>query len=457
MEAVSKRTGGGIMDERVRVLYQLLARLPRCTADTPRASLPADGIYFFFEEGEHGELDGLAIDRVVRVGTHRVDGRFRDRIRQHYGNRSSLSGNKNGGVFRRHVGGALLRRENANDPRVTEWIRQGGESYPEVEEAVSRELRKHFSFVCVPVPKEAERLSLESGLIALLAQFPGAKPSRAWLGRFAADASIGTSGVWNTQHLSSEALSIDQLNRLVALAGGLDEPAAANPLEPLVVIPCGHAKIWAQFPGAGPTAAKDAYTGAPFVVNRRFAETFATRWVILSAKYGFVDPDFAIPESYDFTFKHKHPGLVQIATLRRQVTELGLGRFADVIVLGGSGYQDAARQAFAGTAANLHFPFAGLRQGPAMAAANEAVANGDPLFRKEPVAGRISPAAPRADTGRTPVVGADPSRAQAMGGREGLRKFPAGARRVDGPVRRCLFQLSDHASGSIVLLSGLID
>jgi hypothetical protein len=30
-------------------------------------------------------------------------------------------------------------------------------------------------------------------------------------------------------------------------------------------------------------------------VNRNLAEHFATRWVILSAKYGFIDPDHLIP------------------------------------------------------------------------------------------------------------------------------------------------------------------
>jgi hypothetical protein len=150
----------------------------------------------------------------------------------------------------------------------------------------------------------------------------------------------------------------------------------------LVVVPCGKGKIWDRHPGAGPTPAKDAYTGSPFKVNRRFAERFASRWVILSAKYGFIDPDFIIPEPYNLTFKKKGPGLVTEATLRRQVVALDLGALSDAIVLGGKEYQKAAQEALAGTETTLHFPFAGLQQGPAMAATNEAVARKDPFFRK---------------------------------------------------------------------------
>ena len=43
----------------------------------------------------------------------------------------------NGSVFRKNLGGALLRKKDPPDPRLTEWLRQGGESFPELEEEVS--------------------------------------------------------------------------------------------------------------------------------------------------------------------------------------------------------------------------------------------------------------------------------------------------------------------------------
>ncbi len=49
----------------------------------------------------------------------------------------------------------------------------------------------------------------------------------------------------------------------------------------LVIVPCGRAKVWDKHPDAGPTQARAAYVGAPFVVNREYAETFGSAWVVL--------------------------------------------------------------------------------------------------------------------------------------------------------------------------------
>ena len=40
-----------------------------------------------------------------------------------------------------------------------------------------------------------------------------------------------------------------------------------------------------------------------FTTNRAYAEKFGSRWVILSAKYGFIRPDFQIPGPYNVSFK----------------------------------------------------------------------------------------------------------------------------------------------------------
>ena len=55
-----------------------------------------------------------------------------------------------------------------------------------------------------------------------------------------------------------------------------------------MIVPCGRAKVWDRHPDAGPTAAVHAYTGAPFTVNRQYAEQSGGDWMILSAKYGFL-------------------------------------------------------------------------------------------------------------------------------------------------------------------------
>lgn len=72
--------------------------------------------------------------------------------------------------------------------------------------------------------------------------------------------------------------------------------------EVLVIVPCGKSKIWDKQPDRGPTAASDAYTGAPFKLNRAYAKCFGEAWVVLSAKYGLIEPEFEISGPYEVAF-----------------------------------------------------------------------------------------------------------------------------------------------------------
>lgn len=147
----------------------------------------------------------------------------------------------------------------------------------------------------------------------------------------------------------------------------------------LVIVPCGQKKVWAKQPDAGASVARDAYVGSPFTVNRRFAESFGESWIILSAKYGFIAPDFVIPGPYDTTFNWKSSGPVSMERLQEQVREHHLDRYRHVVGLGGKEYRRAVEAAFEGTAVQLHFPFFGLRVGQAMQAINRAVIEGRPF------------------------------------------------------------------------------
>jgi len=140
----------------------------------------------------------------------------------------------------------------------------------------------------------------------------------------------------------------------------------------LVVVPCGRAKVWDRHPDAGPTPAAEAYTGAPFTVNRRYAEEADGDWVILSAKYGFLRPADLIPGPYETTFKRRSTNPIGFETLREQVRRLGLDRYSEVVGLGGQEYRAAIEAAFDGTAVALGFPFAGLPIGKAMGATKRA-------------------------------------------------------------------------------------
>jgi hypothetical protein len=207
---------GGI-PQRTKQLYWLLDQLPLHDFQTPRQSLPENGIYVFFEREESVEIDGVVRDRIVRVGTHRGDSRLRRRLRQHYGGIERLGTNKRASVFRRHVGAALMRRKDPQDPRLSDWLRSKSRGAHEVEVWVSKVLRESFTFRCVRVDSAAARLSLESGLIALLAQHPIGEPTPEWLGHHAAAGAIRLSGLWNTQHVSGEPLTDQQLERLSKL------------------------------------------------------------------------------------------------------------------------------------------------------------------------------------------------------------------------------------------------
>jgi hypothetical protein len=82
------------------------------------------------------------------------------------------------------------------------------------------------------------------------------------------------------------------------------------------------------------------------LVNRAFAEKFADRWVILSAKYGFMNPDFIIPGNYNATFSRQTTNAIKLADLKQQIREKRLGDYDVIVALGGEDYVGAIRRAF---------------------------------------------------------------------------------------------------------------
>lgn len=146
----------------------------------------------------------------------------------------------------------------------------------------------------------------------------------------------------------------------------------------LVIVPCGKKKIWDIHPHAGPCRAKDVYQGPLFKVCKEFAEKFAERWVILSAKYGFIDPDFVIPENYDVTFNKPSTNPIGVEELRRQAKEKGLYEYDKIVVLGGSRYIDMASKVF--PQSKLRTPFKGLPLGKMIQAIKNAMKNNEFLL-----------------------------------------------------------------------------
>ena len=139
-------------------------------------------------------------------------------------------------------------------------------------------------------------------------------------------------------------------------------------MKTLVIIPCGKSKVWDRYPKAGPVPARLAYVGTPFKVNRAYAERVGSSWLILSAKYGFISPDFVISGPYEVSFKHPETNPVAAAKLRRQANRIE--GFDRIIGIGGAEYRETMRDAFEPVV--VEFPFAGLSIGKMMQAVKKA-------------------------------------------------------------------------------------
>jgi hypothetical protein len=189
-------------------VHTLVAALPRHGHPFGRRDIPANGIYVFFESGENAVIEDRPVERIVRVGTHRGEGRLARRLGHHF------SGDRRASDFRLHLGGALLRRDAPGDPRLTTWVSNNGAPIPDVEASVTDLLRERFSFACIQVDDVTERQELQRALIGLLARFPLGPPSPDWLGRHAFRAEIRRSGLWNTQHVDAEPLDPGGFDRL---------------------------------------------------------------------------------------------------------------------------------------------------------------------------------------------------------------------------------------------------
>jgi hypothetical protein len=203
-----------------------LSRLPLIAdMNFSARDLPRNGIYLFYEHGE-GE-------RIVRVGTHRGNGRLYDRLRDHYGTRRSHRAWRRTSDFRLLLGAALLNRDR--DPRLDAWLERKGERMRGVETQVTELLHADFTFRALSVDDLDERLALERLLIGTLSANP--QMSEEWLGHDSTDPRVRASGLWNSEHTgAAEALDETRLHELIGQtlalpqrAHGADERDAPEP------------------------------------------------------------------------------------------------------------------------------------------------------------------------------------------------------------------------------------
>ena len=215
------------IQEFYRQLRQLEVRLGGTRtlgAADGRMGWPERGVCFFFEPGENRTTSGHGL-RVVRVGTHALvrgsQSTLWQRLHKH---RGPLKGQYPGGgnhrvsVFRLHVGTALIARDNVSGPATQTWgtgsssDRQTKEHEYDLERQVSEHIRE-MPFLWLGIDDEPGPDSLREyvrrHVVGMLSNYtvharPIDPPSEGWLGRWAADACIRRSGLWNVHHAAAD-------------------------------------------------------------------------------------------------------------------------------------------------------------------------------------------------------------------------------------------------------------
>ncbi|MDC3412720.1 hypothetical protein NC797_04675 [Aquibacillus sp. 3ASR75-11] len=133
-------------------------------------------------------------------------------------------------------------------------------------------------------------------------------------------------------------------------------------MKQLGIIPCGNKKIWDKNEDVGPVRAKEAYIGTFHTLCEQYATTFLDRWVILSAKYGYLDPDDIVDGPYDVTFNQNSKEVIKTDFLQSQVKDKGLGQYKKIVVLTGKKYKPIVLESFeAHENGTILFPLLGTK------------------------------------------------------------------------------------------------
>lgn len=194
-------------------LHVLFNQLPRFRFPFDSKSIPLNGIYILFEEGEfaHG------VDRIVRVGTHTGENQLRSRIEQHF-----MRENKDRSIFRKNIGRAILQKNN--DSFLEQWeldltTREAKQKHGKqldmnklkaVEGLVTAYIQSSLSFVIFQATSKNSRLSIESKLISSVSLCKECGPSKDWLGLHSPKEKIRESGLWIVNELYKQPLLEDE-------------------------------------------------------------------------------------------------------------------------------------------------------------------------------------------------------------------------------------------------------
>lgn len=184
-----------------------------------------NGIYIMFEKGESYR----GYDRIVRVGTHTSDNRLKKRLKDHF-----LKENKDGSIFRKNIGKAILNKNR--HPYLDVWnldTKKAADQFDaefqcKIEKQISTYLKDNITFTCFKVDTKEDRLRLEEGIIALLNSSSSFASSENWRGRFSPVNDIAQSGLWLREGLNGKPLTFSEYEKIVALSRG-EKPTEKTP------------------------------------------------------------------------------------------------------------------------------------------------------------------------------------------------------------------------------------
>ena len=146
----------------------------------------------------------------------------------------------------------------------------------------------------------------------------------------------------------------------------------------LCIVPCSSKKIWDKNPNIGAIKAREAYIGPLSKKAIMFAEKFCNKsWIILSAKYGFLNPDDIVLGPYNVTFSKENTNPITIDELIKQAHEKGLYKYDIIVVLTGREYAEVIRKVFPGK--KIIEPLRGLKYGKKLRELNRLLSSKETL------------------------------------------------------------------------------
>ena len=128
----------------------------------------------------------------------------------------------------------------------------------------------------------------------------------------------------------------------------------------LVIVPCAKKKIWSKNSSVKSIAAKDAYISNYFKLCKLYSERFSDKWLILSGKYGIIEPDFILHGDYNMKLISSNEFKNMVNEQLRNIISEG---FTKIISLCGKRYTQFLENVFSSCDLKIYAPLEGLTIG----------------------------------------------------------------------------------------------